>query len=114
MKIYEIRILGLLLDTLLNKGSSSVHDSQIILVCGTVPVEYLVHEPHPLLGAELSHLALHKGLKHRSLLGAYGDDAVCNQYDTKRDCCICLSFISYLYRRNIHDYQCVVVLHLNT
>ena len=114
MKIYEIRILGLLLDTLLYERSPSVHDSQIILVCGTVPVEYLIHEPHPLLGAEFSHLAFHERLKHRCLLSTYGDDTVCNKYDTKRDCGVCLSLISYLYRRDIHDYQCVVVLHLNT
>ena len=114
MKIYQIRILGLFLNPLLYKSSASVHNSQIILIRHTVSVQYLIHEAHSLLGAELSHLTLHEGFQHRSLLSTYRYDTIRNQYNTKRSCRVRLAFISYLYRWDIHYYQSIVVFNLHT
>ena len=111
MQIDQILILCIFSDSLLDRRTFFINNTQIALIKRRRLKQDLIDKSHLLLRAEIPHPALHKMLR---FLGANGNDRALREQDTERDCNISLHIMIDFYGRDIHKDQRVTVLKFDT
>ena len=91
-----------------------VNNPQILKIQGSIFVENLQNKPGPHVGVEIPDAPVHKGGQHRRLLQAHGYHHLFRHNNAERDGHIPVFAAALLNGGNIHQYQGIIVLCLNT